>query len=153
MAYLEELLCLKIQIKNLEEQISLMMPDAIVEALENLSASGHEGDEQKKSQTVHESPQGKVVVRFHKKVEHDHPDLEKLRKCIQAEKDYLADKHSATLNAHSDRIAQLQEQIQLLRSKQEALIASEQLDILLQKYQELKANLQWLNPVLAFYLK
>lgn len=146
MAYLEELLSLKMQVKNLEEQISLMMPDAIIEALEIL------GDEQQNS-TVHQSTQGKVVIRFHKKVDYDHPDMEKLKKLIQDEKDYLASRHAAILNAHSNRIAQLQEQIELLRSKQEALIASEQLDILLQEYQELKANLQWLNPVLAFYLK
>ncbi|MBP0015341.1 MAG: hypothetical protein J7525_19800 [Roseofilum sp. SID3] len=146
MSYLEELLSLKVQIKNLEEQISLMMPDAIIEALENL------GEEQKNS-VIHESPQGKVVIRFHKKVDHDYPDLEKLKKLIQDEKDLLANRHAAILNSHSDRIAQLQEQIQLLRSKQEALIASEQLDILLREYQELKQNFQYLNPVLAFYLK
>jgi hypothetical protein len=146
MAYLEELLCLKAQIKNLEEQVNLMMPDGIVEALELL------GNEQENS-TVCQSTQGKIVIRFHKKVDYDHPDMEKLRKRIQDEKDALANRHAAILNAHSDRIAQLQEQIELLRAKQEALIASEQLDILLQEYQELKANLQWLNPVLAFYLK
>jgi len=146
MPYLEDLLNLKAQIKSLDEQINLMMPDGIVEALEILGGDTN-------SRAVHQSKKGKIIVRFHKKVDLDHPELKKLKSRIDDEREYLADKYSATLNALSDRIAQLQQEITDLRAKQEAIVTSESLDILLQEYQGLKQDLQWLNPVLAFYLK
>lgn len=144
--YLEELLNLKAQIKALNEQIDSMMPDGIIEALEMLGVG-------QESRAVHQNKNGKIIVRFNKKVDLEHPDLKKLQSKIDDEREFLADKYSATLNAQSDRIAELQQQITELREKQQAIVSSETLSFLLQDYQLLKQDLQYQEPVLAFYLK
>jgi hypothetical protein len=148
---LEQLVLLRKQINELQEQNEEIMPDAITEALtimENEQSINGKN-------LVFACKYGSITVSFRKKYPTPQSNiiLERLDTDIKAEQQSLAFLHKEQLDAIEIGISNLNAQIQLLEQQQEDLLTSERLIQLKTRYKSEQENLVELIPNLSVYLK
>lgn len=143
---LERLLALRKKIQQLEQEINDLMPEAIGEALELISNQG--------KQIALENELGKIVVVMRRKFNSPKDDLilAKLDTDIKAELSKLALTHSTKLSAIDNSITNLENELAILKNKQENLLSSRYLIKLKKQYQEHQQSTEYLVPSLSIFL-
>ena len=145
---LSDLINLRTQIDSKQQQIEMLMPDAIAEALKI-----HES--QPKSKVVYQSEQGRVILCFRKRFCTPDEDvrLSRIDAEIKGRTFQLAQKHSAEIERIETRIQKMREAIEQLEIKRDKLLCDRYISKLKQAYTIRQENSSYLQPNLSVFLK
>jgi len=138
---------LRQQIAHMESQIEAIMPDAIAEAFEVLKTKSSD------SRVVYEGSEGKVVLVLKKRIEFKDRVVMRLDEDMKAEVIRLSKLNQTDLNAISDKVLKLKNQIELLEKKRDGLLTSNYLLRLKKHYKIACDSAAYLVPSLSVYVK
>lgn len=145
MTYLEQLAILREKIKLLMDEIEVIMPDAIAEAIEVQSNSN------KKNQVVYDNGKAKIVLCFRKRY-NDDARQNRLYEEILALTAELARKNAHSVTTIEKEIESHLNAIALLESSRDSLLSSPQIEKLKSDYDKHREEISELVPGLSVYL-
>ncbi|MEB3191159.1 MAG: hypothetical protein VKL42_12530 [Snowella sp.] len=143
-SYLELLVKYRLAIQEKESQIENIMPDAIVEAFEQLG-----GDN-----VVFRSKGAKIVLQQKKQYQtvRDNITLERIDADIKAEERGLAEENRETLGEIDLEIHLLKQKIQALEEAKKKLLTNDRIIILKAKFKTVYESTMYLSPTLAVHI-
>ena len=144
---LQQLLELRKKIRDIEQQIESLMPEAIEEALTNISGKGN--------QIALDNKSGKIVVVLRKRFSTTKDDLllAKLDTDIKAELSRISIANSQQLQQLDHSILAIQTQLATLKAEQENLLCSRYLIKLKKQFKDRQESTEELIPFLSVFLK
>ena len=145
MTYLEQLAILREKIKLLMDEVEVIMPDAIAEAIEVKSNSN------KKNQVVYDNGKAKIVLYFRKRYNDDERQTRLDQEILELTAE-LARKNAQSLAEIEKEIESHEDAIALLESSRDSLLSSTQIDKLKSDYDKHRESTSELFPGLSVYL-
>jgi hypothetical protein len=148
MSNLSKLIELRNEIKIKEYEVRKIMPDAILEALDNLSES------EATNQVALKNKNGKAVVVYRKRFPtiKQSKKLEELEALIVNAQSNLATLNKTELDKIEKEIKEHEEAIEALKQKQNEILNSKYIIRLKRAYMDTQETESWLEPTLSIYL-
>lgn len=146
---LKKLVDLRIVQSKIQQEIDMMMPDAICEALKIIDESTDN------NRIVYQDSHNRIVLVMRKKLcnHEDDATLARLDADIQAATAQLAKKYAVELEQIDAEIEQLQEAIASLETKREKLLSSRCISRLKKRYKTQLEKTAYFSPNLSVFIK